>query len=186
MMYSAYRLNKWSDSRHPCCIPFSTLNQSVVPYRVPTVASCPTYRFLRRQVRCSGILISLRIFHSLLWSTQSKGFCIVNGAEVHVFVEFPCFLYAPTNVGNLISGSSAFSKSGLYIWQFLVHILLKPSLKDFEHYFASVWNECNCAAVWIFFGIGPSLGLEWKLNFFSPVATAVFSKFSGILSGALS
>ena len=58
---------------------------------------------------------------------------MVNEAEVDVFMEFPCFFYGPTDVGNLISGSSAFSKSSLYIWKFLVHVLLKPSLKDFEH-----------------------------------------------------
>ena len=62
-----------------------------------------------------------------------KGFSKVNEAEVDVFLEFPCFLYDSINVGNLISGSSAFSKSSLYIWKFSVHILLKPSLKDFEH-----------------------------------------------------
>ena len=67
-----------------------------------------------------------------------KGFIIVNEAKVDVFLEFPCFLYDPTNVGNLISGSSAFSKSSLYIWKFSVHVLLKPSLKDFEHYHASM------------------------------------------------
>ena len=61
-----------------------------------------------------------------------KGFSIVNEAEVDVFLEFPCFLYDPMKVGNLISGSSSFSKSSLYIWKFLVHILLKPNLKDFE------------------------------------------------------
>ena len=63
------------------------------------------------------------------------------------------FFSDPTDVGNLISGSSAFSKSSLYIWKFSVHMLLKPSLKYFEHYFASMWNECNCAVVWTFFGI---------------------------------
>ena len=57
-----------------------------------------------------------------------KGFGIVNEAEVDVFLEFPCFLYDPTKVGNMISGSSAFSKSSLYIWKFSVHVLLKPSL----------------------------------------------------------
>ena len=62
-----------------------------------------------------------------------KGFSIVNKAEVDVFLEFPSFLYDPTNVGNLISGSSAFSKLSLNIWIFSVHVLLKPSLKDFEH-----------------------------------------------------
>ena len=81
-----------------------------------------------------------------------KGFGIVSEAEVDVFLEFFCFFYDPTDVGNLISGSSAFSKSSLYIWQFSVHILLKPGLENFEHYFA-VWDECNCAVVWTFFGI---------------------------------
>ena len=66
-----------------------------------------------------------------------KGFSIVNEAEVDVFLEFPCFLYDSTNVGNLVFGSSAFSKSSLNIWNFLVHILLNLSLKkDFEHYLA--------------------------------------------------
>ena len=67
-----------------------------------------------------------------------KGFSVVNEAEVDVSLEFPCFLYDPTNVGNLISGFSAFSKSSLYIWKFLIHILLKPGLKDFEHYLTSM------------------------------------------------
>ena len=67
-----------------------------------------------------------------------KGFSVVNEIEVNVFMEFPSFFYDSTDVGNLISGSSAFSKSSLYIWKVLVHILLKPSLKDFEHYFASI------------------------------------------------
>ena len=62
-----------------------------------------------------------------------KGFSTVSEAEVYVFLEFPCFFYDLTDVGNLISGSSAFPKSSLYIWKFLVHLLLKPSLKDFEH-----------------------------------------------------
>ena len=63
-----------------------------------------------------------------------KGFSIVNQVEVEVFLELSCFFYDSMDVGNLISGSSAFSKSSLYIWKFSVHILLKPSLKDFEHY----------------------------------------------------
>ena len=66
-----------------------------------------------------------------------KGFGIVNKAEVDIFLEFSCFFDDPTDVGNLISGSSAFSKYNLNIWKFLVHILLKPSLENFEHYFAS-------------------------------------------------
>ena len=67
-----------------------------------------------------------------------KGFNIVNKAEVDVFLELSCFLSDPMDVGNLISGSSAFSKSSLNIWKFMVHILLKPVLENFEHYFASV------------------------------------------------
>jgi len=70
-----------------------------------------------------------------------KGFSIVHEAEVDVFLEFSCFFYDPVDVDNLISGFSAFSKYSLYIWNFLVHILLKPSSKDFEYYFASLWNE---------------------------------------------
>ena len=66
-----------------------------------------------------------------------KSFSVVNEAEVDVFLEFHCFLYDPTDVDNLISGPSALSESSLYIWNFSVHVLLKPSLKDFEHYRAS-------------------------------------------------
>ena len=64
-----------------------------------------------------------------------KGFSVANETEVDVFLEFSCFFYDPTDVGSLISGSSAFSKSSLNIWKFSVHILLKPGLKNFEHYF---------------------------------------------------
>ena len=67
-----------------------------------------------------------------------KGFSIVNEAEVDASLEFLCFLYDPTNVENLIFGSSAFSKSSLYIWKFSVYVLLKPSLENFEHYFNSM------------------------------------------------
>ena len=67
-----------------------------------------------------------------------KSFSIINEEEVDVFLEFSCFFFDSMDVGNLISGSSAFSKSRLYIWNFLVHILLNPSLKDFEYYLASM------------------------------------------------
>ena len=67
-----------------------------------------------------------------------KGFAIVNKTELDVFLELSCFFNDPTDVGNLISGSSAFSKSSLNIWKFMVHVLLKPGLENFEHYFASV------------------------------------------------
>ena len=74
-----------------------------------------------------------------------KGFGIIN--KVDVFLEFSHFFNGPTHVGNLISSSTAFSKSSLNIWKFLVHVLLKPSLEHFEHYFGSVWDKCTCVVV---------------------------------------
>ena len=76
-----------------------------------------------------------------------KDFSVVNKAEVDNFLELFCFLFDPTDVGNLISDSSVFSKSCLNIWKFMVHVLLKCGLENFEHYFTSVWDECNCAVV---------------------------------------
>ena len=77
-------------------------------------------------------------FPELIVIHTVKGFGIVNKAEEDVFLELSCFFGDPTDVGNLVSGSSAFSKSSLNIWKFMVHILLKPGLEKFEHYFASV------------------------------------------------
>ena len=122
---------------------FPISNRSVLPCLTLNVASWPTCRFLRRQVRCSGIPICLRISKFVVIHTV-KGFHIVNEAEVDVFLESPCYLYDPTNVDNLISGSPAFSRPSLYIWKLSVHILLKPSLIGFEHNFTSMWNEHNC------------------------------------------
>ena len=73
----------------------------------------------------------------------------------------------PADVGNLFSGSSAFSKSSLNIWKFTVHMLLKPSSENVEHYFASVWDECNCAVVWAFFGF--AFLWDWNGNWLFPV-----------------
>ena len=74
-----------------------------------------------------------------------KGFGLVNKAEIDVFLELSCFFHDPADVGNLISGSSAFSKTSLNVRKFSVHVLLKPGLENFEHYFTSVCNECSCA-----------------------------------------
>ena len=92
----------------------------------------------------------------------AKLFDIVNKAEIDVFLELPCFFHDPSDVGNLISGSSAFSKTSLNIWKFTVHVLLKPGLKNFEHYLASMWNECYCTVVWTFFGI--AFLWDWNEN----------------------
>ena len=86
-----------------------------------------------------------------------KGFGIVNShrrlAEIDVFLELSGFFDDPVDVGYMISDSSAFSKSNLNIWKFMVLVLLKPGLENFEHYFTSMWDECNCVVVWAFFGI---------------------------------
>ena len=93
-----------------------------------------------------------------------KGFGVLNKA-VEVFLEFSCFFDDPMDVGNLISGSSAFSKSSLNMWKFMVHVLLKPGLEKFEHYFAVLWDECNCTVAWTFFGL-PFLGIGMKTDLF--------------------
>ena len=152
MMYSAYKLNKHGDNIQPWRTPFPVWNQSVVPCPVLTVASWHAYRFLRRQVRWSGIPISFRI-STVYCDPKVKGFGIVNKAEIYVFLELSCFFDDPADIGNLISHSSAFSKSSLYIWKFTVHVLLKIVLENCEHYFTSMWDECNCAVVWAFFEI---------------------------------
>ena len=76
-----------------------------------------------------------------------RGISVVSEAEVDVFMEVSCFFYDPTDVGNLISGSSAFSKTSLNIRKFTVHILLKPGLENVEHYFTSMGDECKCVVV---------------------------------------
>ena len=114
-----------------------------------------------------------------------KGFGIVNKAEIDVSLELSCFFNDPADVGNLIFGSSAFSKTSLNIWKFTVHVLLKPGLDNFKHYFTSVRWVQLCSSLSILWHC-LFLGLEWKLTFSSPVATAEFSKFAGILSVALS
>ena len=105
----------------------------------------------------SSVQFSFSVVSNSLWS---------HGLQ-HARPPCPSPTHGTMDVSNLISVSSAFSKSSLYIWKFLVHILLKSSLKDFEHYLASVWNECNCAVVWAFFGI--AFLWDWNENWPFPV-----------------
>ena len=127
----------------------------------------------------------LKNFSLFLVIHTVKGFSVVSEAEVDVFLEFSCFFYDPTNVGNLIFGSSVFSKTSLNISEFTVHVLLKPGLENFEYYFTSVWDECNCAVVWALFGI--AFLWDWNEDWHFPVLwPLLFSKFAGILSVALS
>ena len=102
-----------------------------------------------------------------------KGFGIVSKAEIDVFLELSCFFKDLANVDNLNSGSSAFSKTSLDIWKFTVHVLLKPGLENFEYYFTSVWDECNCVVVWAFFDI--AFLWDWNENWPFPVLWPLLS-----------
>ena len=164
-MYSAYKLNKHGDNIQPWCTPFRIWNQSVVPCPVLTVASWSAYRYLRRQV--SSLVFPSLFFPQFVLIHTVKDFGIVNNAEIDVFLKPSRFFNDPTDIGNLISGSSAFSKSSLNIWKSTVHVLLKPGLENFEHYFASVWDECNCTVVWAFFVI--AFLWDWNKNWSFPV-----------------
>ena len=177
-MYSAYKLKKQGDNMQPWCTHFPIWNQSVVPCRVLTVASWPAYRFLRRQIRWSGIPVCLRIFQFVVIQTF-KGFGVVNETEVDVYLEFSCCFYDPRDDGNLISDSCPFSKSSLTIWKFSVHVLLKPSLENFKHYFASMCNMYNCVVVWAFFGI--AFLWDWHENWAFPVLWPLLS-FQNLLA----
>ena len=110
---------------------------------------------------------------------------LVNKADIDAFLVFSCFFYDPTDVGNLISGS----KSSLNIWMFTLHILLKPGLENFEHYFASMWDECNSLVVWAFFGIAflwdwnetnlfQSCGHCWVFQICWPIECSTFTASS--------
>ena len=115
----------------------------------------------------------LRNFPQFVVIHTVKVFNIVNEAEVDVFLELSCFFNDPTDVGSLISGFSAISKSSLNIWNFSVHVLLEPCLENFEHYFASMWHECNCEVVWTFFGI--AFLWDWNENWPFPVLWPLLS-----------
>ena len=100
-------------------------------------------------------------FNFMAAITICSDFSIVNKAKVDIFLELSCFFNDPEDVGNLISGSSAFSKTSLNISKFMVHILLKPGLENFEHYFGSVWDECNYEVVWAFLSC---IAFLWNWN----------------------
>ena len=108
-----------------------------------------------------------------------KGFGIVSKAEVDIFLELSCFFDDPTDTGNLISGSPAFSKSSLKIWKFSVPVLLKPGLENFKHHFTSVWDECNCVVVRAFFGI--AFLWDWNENWPFPVLWKRVSMILGLV-----
>ena len=162
MIYSVYKLNKQGDNIQPWRTPFPIWNQSVVPCPVLFLPDLHT-SFSRG--RSGGLVFpSLSEFSTGYWDPHNQRLWHSQWSRNRFFLEFSCFFYDPMDVGSLISGSPAFSKPSLSIWKFSIHILLKPSLEDFEHYFASMWNECNCVIVWTFFDIA----LLWDWNKFWP------------------
>ena len=102
-----------------------------------------------------------------------KDFGIVNKEEINVFLELSCFFNDPADVGNIISGSSAFCKTSLDIWKFTVHILLKPGLENFKYYVTSMWDECNCVVVWAF--LDTTFLWYWNENWPFPVPWPLLS-----------
>ena len=150
-MYSPYYEVKQTGWQYIALLySFPNFQPVIVPCRVLTVDSWLEYKFVR-----SGIPISLRIFQFLVIHTV-KSFHVVNEVEIDIFLELPCFLHDPVNVGKLISGFSAFSKCSLYIWKFSVHMLLKPTLTNMAAFEMSV----TVWLVWTFFGIA----LLWNCN----------------------
>ena len=172
MMYYAYKLNKQGDNT-ALTYSISYLNQPVLLCLVLTVAYWPASRFIKRQARWSDSPISCRNFQFIVIH-RVRVFGIVNKAEIDVFLELSCFFRDPADVCNLIFGSSVFSKTSLNIWKFTLHILLKPTLENFEYHFTSAWDEGNCVVVWVFFGI--TCLWDWNENWHSiPVAITEFS-----------
>ena len=191
-IYSAYKLNKQGDNIQPGCTPFPIWNQFQHQsfqwiFRTDFLLE-PVPNFSMSSSNCC-FLICIQISQEagqVVWYSHFfknfpqfvvihpfKGFGIVNKTEVNIFLEFSCFFDDPEDVGNLIFGSSAFSKSSFNICKSWVHILLQPSLENFEHYFASVWDEYNCAVVWPFFGI--AFLCDWNENWPFPVLWPLLS-----------
>ena len=147
-----------------------TISESL--HKLMSIESMMPYNHL---ILCHPLL--LLVFSSIRVFSKELALCIRRSKR-------RSFFYNPMNVDNLFSSSSAFSKSSLYIWNFSVHLLLKTSLKDFEDYLASMWNEHDCMVYWTFFGI--TLLWDWNENGFFPVLwPLLFSKFAGTLSAGL-
>ena len=116
--------------------------------------------------RSGGLVFPSLEEFSTVYCDTGKGFGIVNKAEIDVFLELSCFFDDPADVGNLTSGSSAFSKTSLNIWKFTVHVLLNPGLENFEHCFTGMWDECHSVVVGAFFAIT----FLWDWNEYWPFA----------------
>ena len=161
-MYSVCKLNKQGDNIQSWCTPLPIWNQSVVSCPVLTVASSTCIQISQEADQVVWYSHLLKNFPQFVVIHIVKDFGVVNKAEVDVFLELSCFFDDPMDVGNLMSGSSAFSKCSLNICKFMVQVLLKPGLENFEHYFTNMWDECNCVVVWTFFGM--AFLWDWNEN----------------------
>ena len=172
-MFSAYKLNKQGDNIKPWCTPFPIWNQSVFPCSSSNCCFLTCIQIFQVADQVVWYFHLFKNFPKFVLIYTVKDFGIVNKAELHVFLELSCFFNDPTDAGNLISGSSAFSKSSLNIWKFTVHGLWKPGLENFEHYFTSMWDECNCVVVGALFGI--AFLWDWNENWPFPVLWPLLS-----------
>ena len=125
--------------------------------------------------RSGGIVFpSLSEFSTVCCDSHNQQLCCSQKGRSRCFLELYCLFDDPPDIGNLISGSSAFSKSSLNIWKFTAQVLLKPGLENFKHYLTtSVWDECNCEVVWAFFGI--AFLWDWNENWPFPVLWPLLS-----------
>ena len=148
----------------PLCSSFPILSQSSVPHLILTCfLTC-----IQVSQETDRVVWYPHLFKNFLqFVVIHTKYSIVSETEVDAFLEFPCFPCDPTKVDNLISDFSVFSKSSLYNWKFWVHVLLKPSLGDFEHYRTIIWNEPNDMVGWACFGI--ALVWDWNENWPFPV-----------------
>ena len=135
MMCYAYKLNNQGDNIQPWCSCLEPVCCSMSSSNCCFLTCIQISQEIGQVVWYSHLFQNFPQFGVI---HTVKGFSIVNEVEVDIFLEFSCFFYDPMDVGNLISGSSAFSKTSLDIWKFTVHILLKPGLENFEHYFTSM------------------------------------------------
>ena len=181
MMYSAYKLNKHGDNIQPSHTPFPIWNQSVFPHLVLTVVSLPAYRFLRRQVRWSGIPYS-KNFPQFAVIHTVKGFSIVN--EVDVFLEFSCFVSSPVDVGDSISFFCHFKSQLVYLEVCLIYCW-SVVWRIFEHYLACeismIMQQFEDSLALPFSGIGmktdlfQSCGHCWVFHIYRHVECSTFN-----------
>ena len=164
-MYTAYKLNKQGDNIQPWLTPFPIWNLQEPICCSMSGSNCCFLSCIQVSQEAGQVVWYSHLFQNFpqfIVSHTVEGFGIVNKEGIDVFLERSWFFSDPVDIGNLISCSSAFFKTSLNIWKFSVHVLLKPGLENFEHYFTSVWVECNCVVVWAFFGI--AFLRDWNEN----------------------